>query len=505
LTRETEKQVPNKKKNNNNRRQRQPLPSSRSLDELFYRLDSDQTKWMYLGKIKEFFKSVGLDGPIEQQAETFCEIARRNNNKGNGDAGGVEWVKAKIIRFMHDLKNRVVVKEEIKGGHVKNYFYAIRAFCEENELTNGMNWNKISRGLPKARTKGLDRAPTVEELRKLVEYPERRIKPVVYLTCSSGIRLGAWEYLQWQHVKPVTKAEYLDWIKQQQQQNPKNDICSHLQEDYNSDDYGPETIIAAKLTVYAGEPEEYVTFITPEAYHTLQDYMNFRASVGGEKITDESWLIRDLWKTSDMKYGAKFGSGKHPELLEKGGITKMLRRALSEQGLRIPLPGPVRRYEFKTTHGFRKFFDTSARRGGMNPMYVEYLLSHDIGMAEHYWRPTDMEVLHEYLKTIDELTINDNKSTLLQKQLLELREKSKEKESAIEAKIAEEVEKRLQMQKEQEELKARIAAMESQRVVTHPMWKAELERNPWMRYNEDLLKEGLYEWENARNERKQKK
>jgi hypothetical protein len=46
-----------------------------------------------------------------------------------------------------------------------------------------------------------DRAPTFEEIRKLVEYPDRRIKPIVYTMCASGIRLGAWDYyLRWKHV-----------------------------------------------------------------------------------------------------------------------------------------------------------------------------------------------------------------------------------------------------------------------------------------------------------------
>ncbi|HEY6757459.1 MAG TPA: hypothetical protein VI037_08765 [Nitrososphaera sp.] len=58
-------------------------------------------------------------------------------------------------------------------------------------------------------------------------------------------------------------------------------------------------LLAAELLVYDDEGEEYFTFITPSAYPALMDYMDFRADCG-EKITDESWLIRDRWRTVDM-------------------------------------------------------------------------------------------------------------------------------------------------------------------------------------------------------------
>jgi hypothetical protein len=48
-----------------------------------------------------------------------------------------------------------------------------------------------------------DLAPTLEEICKIVEYPDRRIKPIVYTLVSSGIRLGEWDYLRWGHIQPI--------------------------------------------------------------------------------------------------------------------------------------------------------------------------------------------------------------------------------------------------------------------------------------------------------------
>jgi hypothetical protein len=308
----------------------------------------------------------------------------------------------KII-FLDFHKERVR-KKELAAGTLKNYYRSAKLFCEMNDLT--LNWKRISKGLPKAKNASNDRAPTIEEVRKLVEYPDRRIKPIVYCMASGGFRLGAWDYLQWKHVSPITDYE-----------NAKD-----------------REAIAAKLIIYADEPEEYYTFITPEAYYALKDWMVFR-SFYGETITGESWLMRDLWQTTNLNYGARWGLATNPKKLQSIAVKRLLDRALWEQGIRHTLPVGKKRHEWKGAHGYRKFYKSRAEQV-MKPANVETTMGHDLRTSESYWKPTEREILDDYVKAVPLLTINGN-DLVLQKQVEELTEKTNNNNYLLKAKLQE--------------------------------------------------------------------
>jgi hypothetical protein len=63
-------------------------------------------------------------------------------------------------------------------------------------------------------------------------------------------------------------------------------------------------------------------------------------------------------------------------------------------------------------------------------------MGHDIGISASYYKPTEKEVLDDYLKAVDLLTINGDKH-VLQKQVTELTEKSKNNEYIIKGKLRE--------------------------------------------------------------------
>jgi integrase len=354
-----------------------------------YAVKSPESKRQYPRRFKMFLDFLGFGGALDDQAREFLRNAKANP----------KWVQDNLIQFI-SYQNERAKCGKISVSTIPNYYRATKLFCEMNDIILG--WKKIARGMARVRKAANDRAPTLEEIQRMIEYPDRRIKPIVYTMASSGIRIGAWDYLRWNHVSPIN--------------NDKGEI------------------IAAKLLVYAGDPEQYYTFLTPEAYHSLKDWMDFRAGYG-EIITGESWVMRDIWQTTNITYGANLGLATCPKKLKSSGIKRLVEHALWEQGLRHPLAKGVKRHEWKAAHGFRKFYKSRAEQV-MRPINVEITMGHDIGVSASYYKPTEREVMEDYLKAVDSLTINTDK-VVLQKQVAELKEESKDNEYIIKAKLQE--------------------------------------------------------------------
>jgi len=369
---------------------------------------SEVTRKYYERRIRRFFDFIEFSPckDIEQRCNDFAVRAQSD----------VNWVLNKIIIFLQFQKERTE-KGEITSATLSNFVKAIKLFCEMTDIP--IPWKKIVRGLPRRTQSANDRAPNINEIKKLMDYPDRRIKPIIYTMVTSGIRIGAWDNLQWKHISPIT--------------NENGEV------------------IAAKMDVYAGHPEEYFCFVTNETYSSLREWMDFRASYG-EKITGDSWIMRDLWQTTNINYGAKWGIAAYPKKLKSSGIKRIIERALWEQGLRKPLTKGEKRHEWKAAHGFRKFYKTRTEQV-MKPINVEITMGHNIGLSAHYYRPTEKEVLNDYLKAVDLLTIS-NVNSKLEKQIYELKEKNKDSEYIIRGKLEEKARQIEQLQKKQEEIQA---------------------------------------------------
>ena len=161
-----------------------------------YALKSPVTREKYQKRLEKFFDFIGLAGlTVEEKSKCFIQMVERE---------GSQWVFNNLINFMQFHLARVHSKE-ITGATLRNYLKGIKLFCEMADIP--ITWKKITRGLPRGKNYADDRIPTLEEIQKLLEYPDRRIKSIVYTMASSGIRLGAWDYLQWGNIRPIVIEE----------------------------------------------------------------------------------------------------------------------------------------------------------------------------------------------------------------------------------------------------------------------------------------------------------
>jgi hypothetical protein len=156
-----------------------------------YAIKAPATKEKYSQRLRRFLEFTGYEQrALEDKARAFAAKAQADN----------AYAFNCLLKFFQMQRERID-RKEVAIGTVRNYAKAIKPFYEMADIN--VAWHKIMRGLPRGRRYSDDRAPTLQEIMKMTEYPDRRIKPIIYTMASSGIRVGAWDYLQWGHVTPV--------------------------------------------------------------------------------------------------------------------------------------------------------------------------------------------------------------------------------------------------------------------------------------------------------------
>jgi integrase len=273
-------------------------------------------------------------------------------------------IESKIIDFILSLRDQGKSYQAIE-----NYLDPIKAFYRINDVV--LNVHKINKFLPEQVKINRDRAYTHEEISKMLEIADERMRVVILVLASSGIRIGAISSIKLRHLED------------------------------------------AKLTIYENSNEEYITFISPECKKAVDFYLDFRQRYG-EKITDNSYLIRDQF---DIR-----NPGPQKPVHHKS-IQWNLRVLAIKCGIRKNAHKHARQ-EVMMSHGFRKFFMNQLVNIRINPEIREMLLGHKIGLASAYYRPTEDEMYDEYEKAIDSLTINEENRLRKKVETLEI-EKSR--------------------------------------------------------------------------------
>jgi integrase len=291
----------------------------------------------------------------------------------------IKLIEANIIQFIMWLKQT----EKISSFTIRVYLSAIMHFYYMNDVV--LNKKKIAMYLGEPVKKQKDRAYATEEIHKLLEFCDERAKAIVLLLASTGIRIGAIPDLQLKHLSKIADGYQL-----------------------------------YKIIIYEGTNAEYFTFTTPEAAGAIDNYLGFRGRCG-EKLSPDSPLFREQFDINDMF------CIKHPKKIKLRSVCKILEEKLHRSGIMLSgrlVEGQkhgVKRNPVPRAHGFRKFATTNMIRAKLNPEAREMLLGHSIGLSNSYYRPDANEILQEYLKAVDLLTINEENRLRLKVETLEIR------------------------------------------------------------------------------------
>jgi len=243
---------------------------------------------------------------------------------------------------------------------------AISHFLHMNDVQ--INWKKIKKYMGKHRNIVEDRPYQREEIKKLIDLAPLRDKAIICLMASSGMRRGALPRLRLRDMNRIDK-------------------------------YG-----LLKFTVYKNESESYITYYTPECTKIIDEYLQYRSSLG-EKLVPSTPLFRQI-------FDGVLQVNK-PLPISDYSISLMISRLLKDSRVRQPPPAASIHTEIMQTHGFRKFFKTTCINSGMNPLYSEYLMGHRSGLTKSYFKPTDRELLEGndkalgYTAAINDLTVNE--------------------------------------------------------------------------------------------------
>ena len=98
-----------------------------------------------------------------------------------------------------------------------------------------------------------------------------------------------------------------------------------------------------------------------------------------------------------------------------------------------------KRHEFKTAHGFRKYFKTQAEQARIPSIKIELLMGHSLGVTDSYIRFSEEQMLEDYLQGIEYLTVNQN-VVLINKSIKQQSEYMQQSLKGMEEKYKKEIE-----------------------------------------------------------------
>ena len=248
---------------------------------------SDDTKKTYEQGIKWYLKFSNLS----KLSELFCFADPQKQ----------------IIEYIMSLR-----KKGLSTNTISTRLLGVYHLYEMNDVI--LNKKKINMFKGELIRRVVDRAYRHDETSKVLDVSDLRMKVIILLMASSGMRVGALHSLRKKNLEKINSVY--------------------------------------KITVYEGTNQQYYTFCTPECTSYIDAYFEFRER-NGEKIDNDSYLIRNQFDITDLEQIRNKNKG-----VKINTIRRIVDMVLIKSGVKTVDHTSRNRKEVAKCHVFRKFFTT---------------------------------------------------------------------------------------------------------------------------------------------------
>lgn len=340
------------------------------LDNFVNALRSPETRRVYVNSLKRYMKHLKLT--------EVDDLLQKNITNP-------KLIEAQLIDYIMSLRH-----DGLSHATMKHLVAPISTFYQLHDVV--LNHKKINRYFGEYRRVVKDKVYTTEQLQRALQHADSRMRMIILLLASTGCRIGALPGLT------------------------LGNICK-------IPDYG-----LYKITFYEDTNNEYYSFCTRECASTgIENYLLYRQRCGEKLAFNQStnrWepadapLIRLSFDSTDS-----FQASRQVKPISYQGLKRSLGLHLVRTGLR-QIEHPTEHYKrirksIALANGFRKHVISTFIEAGLNHEIRELLVDHATGLDASYFRPSEKQVLEEYLKAEPLLTVDP--SLRLQQEVQTLR------------------------------------------------------------------------------------
>jgi integrase len=306
---------------------------------------------------------------------------------------GIRLRKRKVRKYLIDFKEDLT-NNGLSVNYISHTLTLVKSFYHEFDIQLPRTYRRQSRS-DKRKETIIDDLPTIDEIKKAVDYANTTYKSIILLGVSSGMSRA--------EIISLTFKHYYDAVPLRKYPKTISEVIGRVGE------IGNLIPLWKVVGVKTGHP--YFTFSSPEASDAILEY------------------LKELHRTHP-EYNPKlddtfFRNNNVP--ISNSAVSEMYRRINQKAGLR-----KVGERILVRPHSLRKYFATTLERNKFPHLMTRWLLGHSIDKTTDAYFKADSEALkEEYKNVLNQLSIEKVKgksvTTMEYDQLLqELRNKDKE-------------------------------------------------------------------------------